>query len=351
MHSLANYKKIIDAFPRMKIGVVADLVADIYVYGRPFRLSREAPVIVVRYEGEETVPGGGANTVNNIARLGAKVFPVGVVGEDGPGRQLKGYFEKEGVETGGIFSSRERATVSKTRLLAGDLHASRRQVVRIDREITSTVRPALEDKILGYMEEVNRAVNAWVVSDYGYDIVTPRVLEKVKSFAREKPVVVDSRYRILDFAGVTILAPNEQEAEAASLEMRNSECGVRNSALRDPHSEFEGGLLKIGKTLMDRLNPEALLITRGNRGMMLFEKSGGVEDIPISGPNEVTDVTGAGDTVTALLGLAIPTGANFSQAARLSNYAAGVVVMKNGTATLTREELIAAIQKEMPKSK
>lgn len=335
MHSLANYKKIIDAFPRLKIGVVADLVADIYIYGRPFRLSREAPVIVVRYEGEEMVPGGGGNTVNNIARLGAKVFPIGVVGEDGAGRQLKGYFEKEGVETGGIFSSRERATVSKTRLLAGDLHASRRQVVRIDRETTSAVRPALEDKILGYMEEVNRTVNAWVISDYGYDIVTPRVLEKVKSFAREKPVVVDSRYRILDFAGVTIIAPNEQEAEAAA--------GIPING--------EGDLLKIGKALMDRLNPEALLITRGNRGMMLFEKSGGVEDIPISGPNEVTDVTGAGDTVTALLGLAIPTGANFSQAARLSNYAAGVVVMKNGTATLTREELIAAIQKEMPKSK
>ena len=331
MHSLSDYKKIIDAFPRMKIGVVADLVADIYIYGRPFRLSREAPVIVVRYEGEETVPGGGANTVNNIARLGAKVFPVGEVGEDEPGRQLKGYFEKAGVETGGIFSSRERATVSKTRLLAGDLHASRRQVVRIDRETTSAVRPALEDKVLGYMEEVNRAVNAWVISDYGYDIVTPRVLEKVKSFAREKPVVVDSRYRILDFAGVTILAPNEQEAGAAS--------GIPING--------EGDLLKIGKTLMDRLGPEALLITRGNRGMMLFEKSGGVEDIPISGQNEVTDVTGAGDTVTALLGLAIPTGANFSQAARLSNYAAGVVVMKNGTATLTREELLEAIQKDM----
>jgi len=172
-------------------------------------------------------------------------------------------------------------------------------------------------------------------SDYGYDIVTPRVLEKVKAFAREKPVVVDSRYRILDFAGVTILAPNEQEAEAAS--------GVPING--------EGGLLKIGKTLMDRLGPEALLITRGNQGMMLFEKSGGVEDIPISGQNEVTDVTGAGDTVTALLGLAIPTGANFSQAARLSNYAAGVVVMKNGTATLSREELLEAIQKEMSKSK
>lgn len=331
MHSFNDYKKIIDTFPRMKVGVVADLMADIYIYGRPFKLSREAPVIIVRYEGEETVPGGGANTVNNIAKLGAKVFPVGVVGEDEPGRRLKGYLEKEGVETSGIFVSRERDTISKTRLLAGDLHASKRQVVRIDREPNSTVHPALENKILGYMEEVNKMVNAWVVSDYGYDIVAPGVLEKVKAFAREKPVVVDSRYRVCDFTGVTILAPNEQEAEVAS--------GIPING--------EGDLLKVGKNLMKKIAPEALLITRGNQGMMLFEKSGGVENIPISGPDEVTDVTGAGDTVTALLGLALPAGANFSQAARLSNYAAGVVVMKNGTATLTREELLEAIQKDI----
>ncbi len=335
MHSLNDYKWIIDAFPRVKAGVVADLMADVYVYGRPFKLSREAPVIVVRYEGEEIVPGGGANTVNNIAKLGAKVFPVGVVGEDEPGRQLKEYFKKDGVETGGIFTHKERGTISKTRLLAGDLHASKRQVVRIDREPSSTINPALENKILKYMEEVNRAVDVWVVSDYGYDIVTPKVLEKMKAFAREKPVVVDSRYRVCDFTGVTILAPNEQEAEAAS--------GIQINGEKD--------LLEIGKTLVNRINPEALLITRGNQGMMLFEKSGKIESIPISGPNEVTDVTGAGDTVTALLGLALPAGANFSQAARLSNYAAGVVVMKNGTATLTRGELLEAIQKEMSKSK
>lgn len=335
MHSLNEYKKIIDTFPHVKVGVVADLMADIYIYGRPFKLSREAPVIIVRYEGEEMVPGGGANTVNNMAKLGAKVFPVGVVGGDEIGRQLRDYFEREGVETSGIFISRERGTISKTRLLAGDLHASRRQVVRIDKEPNSTVPTALEDKILGYMEEVNKIVTTWVVSDYGYDMVTPRVLEQVRAFAREKPVVVDSRYRVCDFTGVTILAPNEQEAEVAA--------GIPINGEED--------LLKIGKNLLKKIDPEALLITRGNQGMMLFDKTGMVEHIPISGPNEVTDVTGAGDTVTALLGLALPAGANFSQAARLSNYAAGVVVMKNGTATLTREELLEAIKKEMTKSK
>ncbi|HHT9120293.1 MAG TPA: bifunctional heptose 7-phosphate kinase/heptose 1-phosphate adenyltransferase [Candidatus Hypogeohydataceae bacterium YC41] len=335
MHSFNDYKKIVDTFARMKVGVIADLVADIYIYGRPFKLSREAPVVIVRYEGEKMVPGGGANTVNNMVRLGAKVFPIGMVGEDDAGRQLKVYFARQGVETSGIFICRERGTISKTRLLAGDLHASKRQMVRIDREPSAVIYPAQEDKILGYMEEVNRVVDAWVVSDYGYDMLTPRVLDKVKAFAREKTVVVDSRYRVCDFTGVTILAPNEQEAEAAS--------GISING--------EADLLKIGKALMDRTNPQALLITRGNQGMILFEKSGGVEHIPISGANEVTDVTGAGDTVTALLGLALPAGANFSQAARLSNYAAGVVVMKNGTATLTREELLEAIQKEMPKTK
>jgi rfaE bifunctional protein kinase chain/domain len=329
-HSLNDYKKIINVFPRLKIGVVADLVADVYVYGRPFKLSREAPVIVVRYEGEEMVPGGGANTVNNIAKLGAKVFPVGVVGEDEAGRQLRRYFEEDGVETGGIFISKERGTIAKTRLLAGDLHASRRQVVRIDREPNTNISPTFEGKVLRHVEELNKVVDVWVVSDYGYDIINPSVVEKMKAFAREKPVVVDSRSRLCDFSGVTILAPNEQEAEAAS--------GIPINGEED--------LLKIGKTLMKRLTPEALLITRGNQGMMLFEKSGGMERIPISGPDEVTDVTGAGDTVTALLGLALPAGANFSQAARLSNYAAGVVVMKNGTATLSREELLEAIKKD-----
>jgi rfaE bifunctional protein kinase chain/domain len=333
MHNLKEYKKIIDTFPRMKVGVVADLIADIYIYGRPFKLSREAPVIIVRYEGEELVPGGGANTVNNIAKLGARVFPVGVVGEDEAGRRLRAYFEAAGVETGGVFLSSNRGTISKTRLLAGDLHASKRQVVRIDKEPNSTVSPTLEGQILGYMEETDKLVDAWVVSDYGYDMITPGVLKKVKAFAMKKPVVVDSRYRVCDFTGVTILAPNEQEAETAS--------GIPING--------EGDLLKIGQALMDKLNPQVLLITRGNQGMMLFDRSGGVENISISGPNEVTDVTGAGDTVTALLGLALPAGANFSQAARLSNYAAGVVVMKNGTATLTREELLEAIQKEASK--
>ncbi len=341
MHGFNDYKKVVDTFPCLKIGVVADLIADVYIYGRPFKLSREAPVIVVKYEGEEIVPGGGANTINNILKLGAKVFPVGVVGEDETGRQLKGYFEKEGVITDGIFICKDRITPSKTRLLAGDLHTSKRQVVRIDKEPVPSIPPAVEEKILGYMDEVNKLVSGWVISEYGYGILTPRILEKVKSFAWERVLVVDTRYRLCDFAvtqpetGVKILSPNEQEAEEAA--------GIPMNG--------EGDLLKIGKTLLEKLNPEALLITRGNHGMTLFEKTGKIEHIPISGPNEVTDVTGAGDTVTALLGLALLTGVSFSQAARLSNYAAGVVVMKNGTATLTRDELLEAIQRDVSLSK
>lgn len=331
MHSFNDYKKIIDNFPRVRVAVIGDIVADIYIYGKPFKLSREAPVIVVRYEGENIVPGSAGNTANNLAKLGAKVYPIGIVGDDEPGSYLRDYFTREGVDTQGIFITKERGTISKTRLLAGDTYASKRQVVRIDKEPSWKPSPAMEEKILNHMDQINGLVDAWIVSDYGYDIITPRVLEKIRKLTKEKFIVADSRYRICDFVGASIVAPNESEAEAAT--------GI--------HIRKEGDLVEVGKRLLEKINSQAVVITRGNQGMMLFERTGRVESIPICGPNEVTDVTGAGDTVTGLLALGVPAGANLLQAVRLSNYAAGVVVMKNGTATLTRSELLEIIQKDL----
>lgn len=329
---LQDYLRIIGNFSRVKVAIIGDIVADIYIYGRPFRLSREAPVIVVKYEEECIVPGGAGNTANNLSKLGARVYPIGIVGEDGPGRALIDYFSRDGVDVSGIFVSKDSGTISKTRLLAGDVHASKRQVVRIDKEPAwKAVPPSLETRILDYMDSLYKEIDAWIISDYGYDIITPRLLERIKEIAREKVVVVDSRYRICEFIGVTIVAPNESEAEAAS--------GIP--------IEGEDTLTEIGLQLLKKIRPEAVVITRGNKGMMLFEKTGRVESIPICGPNEVTDVTGAGDTVTGLLALGLPAGANYLQAARLSNYAAGVVVMKNGTATLSTSELVEAIKGDL----
>ncbi len=328
---LDKYIEIINNIPGVSVAVIGDMVADIYVYGRPFKLSREAPVIVVKYEGETIVPGSAGNTVNNLSKLGAKVFPVGIVGDDREGGFLKNHFSEDGVDTTGLFVSKERGTISKTRLLAGDTHASKRQVVRIDKEVNWNMPDSMEKKILDYIDEVNKKVDVWIVSDYGYDIVTPGVLDRMKSIAGEKTVVADSRRRICDFAGVTIIAPNESEAGAAT--------GIT--------IDGEDDVIKAGKKLLKKMGSEAIIITRGNYGMVLFEKTGNVEKIPISGPNEVTDVTGAGDTVTVMLAVAMAAGASYAQAARLSNYAAGVVVMKNGTATVSRSELVDVITRDL----
>lgn len=329
--NLKKYIEIINNFPRISVGVIGDIVADIYIYGWPFKLSREAPVIVVKYEGETIVPGSAGNTANNLLKLGAKVFPIGIVGRDREGDFLRDYFQKGGVDVSGLFVLEERCTISKTRLLAGDTHASKRQVVRIDKDPAWRMPASVERKVLDYIDSVDKRVDAWIVSDYGYDMITPRVLERMMEIAREKTVVADSRNRISDFAGATVISPNEAEAEAAS--------GLRINC--------EDDVLKVGKTLLKKLGSEAVVITRGNRGMVLFEKNGNIEDIPICGPNEVTDVTGAGDTVASLLALGLPAGASYVQAAHLSNYAAGVVVMKNGTATLTRSELVDIITKDL----
>ncbi|MFQ5956541.1 MAG: bifunctional heptose 7-phosphate kinase/heptose 1-phosphate adenyltransferase [Candidatus Brocadiales bacterium] len=328
---LNKYVEIIDNFPRVSVAVIGDIVADVFMYGRPFKLSREAPVIVVKYEGENIVPGSAGNTANNLLKLGAKVFLIGIVGEDKEGDFLKDYFSKDGVDITGVFTSKERGTISKTRILAGDTHASKRQVVRVDKETSWKISDSMENKILDHIDEVNTKVDVWIASDYGYDIITPKVLERIKRIARGKTVVADSRSRICDFAGASIIAPNEAEAEAASGMCING----------------EDDMLKTGKELLKKIGAEAVIITRGNRGMTLFEKTGHVENIPICGPDEVTDVTGAGDTVTSMLALGIPAGANFVEATRLSNYAAGVVVMKNGTATVSRSELVDIITKDL----
>ncbi len=328
---LSKYIGIIDNFPRVNVAVIGDIVADVYMYGRPFKLSREAPVIVVKYEGETIVPGSAGNTINNLSRLEAKVFPIGIVGEDKEGNFLREYFSKDGVDITGVLVSKERGTISKTRLLAGDTHASKRQVVRIDKDASWKMPDSVEKNILDHVDRVNKKVDVWIISDYGYDVITPRVLDRIKGIAREKTVVADSRSRICDFVGATVIVPNESEAEAAS--------GMRING--------EADVLRAGKELLKKMGPEAVIITRGNRGMVLFEKTGNVEQIPICGPDEVTDVTGAGDTVTVLLALAMSAGANLAQAARLSNYAAGVVVMKNGTATVSRSELVEIITKDL----
>ena len=323
-------KEIIGRFKKLRIAVCGDIVADIYVYGKPFKLSREAPVLVVRHDGERILPGSAGNTIYNLSQLGARVFPLSVIGDDEAGRSLLSGLSVMNIDREGIIVVDGRSTITKTRIMAGDNHTSKQQVIRIDREVKESLTERVEDRIMLHLDRIANQVDALIVSDYGYDLITPGLLEKLKAIAANKNVVVDSRYRLHLFSGFTAITPNESEAEAISqFSITNGQDAIR-----------------VGKGLVEELDLKAVLITRGNKGMVLVERSGGALEIPICGSDDITDVTGAGDTVTAAFTSSLAAGASFYEAARLSNYAGAVVVMKSGTATASPRELINVIEEE-----
>jgi rfaE bifunctional protein kinase chain/domain len=323
-------QEIVGRFKDRRIAVLGDIVADMYIYGKPYRLSREAPVLVVRHDGERILPGSAGNTIHNLSSLGIRVFPLGVLGDDEPGRSLVSQFSRMNVEMDGLMVVANRSTTTKTRIMAGDDHTSKQQVIRIDREAKEPLPEAVEERMAAYLDQVAHRVDAFIVSDYGYDFVNPALLEKLKAIAVHKPVVVDSRYRLHLFSGVTAITPNESEAEAVSQE--------RITSGQDA--------IRVGARLVRELDLRAVLITRGNKGMVLVERSGQAADIAICGSDEITDVTGAGDTVAAVVTASLAAGASFYEAARLSNYAGAVVVMKRGTSTASPEELIQVMTQD-----
>ncbi len=320
-------KKVIKRFPQARIGVVGDMTADIFIYGKPYRLSREAPVIVVRYDQEKLVPGGAANTVNNLLDLGAQVRPIGILGEDGAGKDLYGYLAEKQSRMDGIIIDSNFNTISKTRILAGDDNTTKQQVIRIDKEPEKDFGHKYHHQLLKVLQENASACDALVVSDYGYGLFSKEIIEFLSNLAKEKIVVVDSRYNLGAFKGVTLVSPNQAEAqEFTGIEIVNTD------ALRSA-----------GEKILKATHSRAALITRGNKGMTLFETDKDPYHIPVYGGDEISDVTGAGDTVVALAALALVAGAEFSDAAVLANFGASVVVMKPGTATVTPDELLAVV--------
>ncbi|MGA1780872.1 MAG: bifunctional heptose 7-phosphate kinase/heptose 1-phosphate adenyltransferase [Planctomycetota bacterium] len=317
----------VDRFSSLRIGVLGDLIADLYTYGRPVRLSREAPVMIVREEREELIPGGAANTIANLRDLGATVIPVGVVGDDAIGERLLGRLVEAGVDCRGIRVLDEYRTVAKTRLLAGDVHTVKQQVVRIDREPNRETTAAESAALVETLERFGGEVDAWIVSDYGYAAASPAAVDWVRSRSRRGgegvPTVAASRYRLGAFHGFTVVTPNESEfCEAFGLD-----------------APGEAELLEAGFACRDRLEGEALLVTRGNRGMMLIAQGSEPLEIPIHGSDDIVDVSGAGDTVASVLTLALAAGAGLPEACRLANVASGLTVMKRGAATITPDEL------------
>ena len=322
---MPGHTKLIDAFKGKRICVVGDIIADIYIFGRPYRLSREAPVVVVKHEEERVYPGSAGNTINNLLALGAHVFPLGFIGNDGAGDRLVDFFSHfDTIEMDG-FIRQDGETITKTRILAGDTHTSKQQVIRIDRDNSKPPKRSKRSLLLKKLQEIGPAMDAFIVSDYGHGAVDGPVITYMRTAAEKKTVVGDARYRLKDFKGFTLITPNESEAyQLCNMDLSND-------------------IEEVGRKILGIMNVTALLITRGNKGMSLFLKNGKTHHIPISGKDDVTDVTGAGDTVCAAVTLALASGADFYSASQMANYAAGVVVMKRGTATLTREELKLAM--------
>jgi len=328
-------RKIVESFPKTTVTVVGDLVADEFVFGEISRVSREAPVLILKHRERTVRPGGGANAINNLADLGVNVLPVGVVGDDEAGRLLLKAFRYKHIPMSGVLKDKTYTTVTKTRILAGMTHTARQQVVRVDREPDAEPNRHLKRELVLAAREYARASDALLISDYGYGAASPAILNAIGDRGRLDgvPVVLDSRYRMLQYTGVVAATPNEPEVEAA-LGMR-----IGNDWSR---------LCSAAEQVMSRMKLQSLVITRGRDGMAAFAGKHKPVDIPIFGSDQVADVTGAGDTVIATFAAAFAAGASTEEAAHLANYAGGIVVMKRGTATVSQQELLAALEQSAP---
>ncbi len=329
MFPLRRLQDSLARVPGKRAVVVGDLIADEYLYGKPARISREAPVLILRFTDREVRLGGAANAAHNVHALGATVLPVGLLGQDGAGDEVQALFRQAGMSTESISREPGRPTPVKTRIMAGGYQSTRQQVVRLDREPEGGISGAAEARLIERLRSIGATADGFLVSDYGYGTVTPRVYETVLELGlgRQVPVSVDSRYELPRFKGATAATPNEPEVEALTGQELTDEPAVE----------------KAGRAVIERLDARLLLLTRGSRGMTLFEREGPVTFMPIHGSDEIADVTGAGDTVISTFTVALAARATPGEAAWLANVAGGVVVTKRGTATVTVSELLAAL--------
>jgi D-glycero-beta-D-manno-heptose-7-phosphate kinase len=310
----------IERFGEAGVLVVGDVMVDEFVWGKVERISPEAPVPVVEVQREALLLGGGANVVNNIRALGGRVFLAGVVGNDAMGGHLFDELKKIDVATDGIMTLGDRPTTIKTRVIA-----HHQQVVRFDRERRLTIDRGTTDRIIDYARSLGSKIRAVIISDYGKGVINERLVSGLVGYAGENDLIVSVDPKVENFSiykNVTVITPNHHEAAN----------GVGNKIVDDE------SLLVTGKLILSKLGCKNVIITRGEDGMTLFEAGGGIVHIPTVA-REVFDVTGAGDTVISTLTLALAAGAGMRDAAVISNYAAGIVVGKVGTAITTAREL------------
>lgn len=316
---------LINNFRQKTILVLGDLMLDEYLFGQVSRISPEAPVPVVEVSEEKHLLGGAANVAWNIASLGGRVVPVGVIGKDRPRNTIIREFQKRKISKNGLVEDPQRHTTIKTRIVA-----HHQQVVRVDREHRQDISPASEAKVIARLKKLIPAADAVLIEDYNKGLITGRVLKSTLDLCRKykKIVTVDPKFNhFLDFRGVTLFKPNMLETERA--------LGIKISGSQD--------MLKAGKMLMEKLKTKAVLITSGEKGMYLIARGNKIEHIPTMA-KEVYDVSGAGDTVIAVLTLSLAAGASFLEAAIIANHAAGVEVSKFGVAAVSVSELKEALR-------
>jgi len=331
---LLALRECVEQFNTKTIVLLGDFVADEFQYGEISRVSREAPVLILKHCETHIVPGGGANAANNFASLGARVLPVTAVGDDSAGDALIAHFRRQQVNVSGIFRVKGWTTPTKRRFLAGWTHTVGQQVLRVDYEPKSPLPDAVQKKIHQRLSASLRTAHALAISDYGFGVATPDLVQQASAKRKGSLLVtLDARYRLHRYAkaGITSATPNEAELEAE----HHAHIGQDTSELT-----------RAGQATLSEMKLQSLLVTRGRHGASLFEPDDCVTPIPVHGSDQAVDVTGAGDTVLAAYTLALACGASPLEAAHIANIAGGLVVMKRGTATISRQELLEAIRGE-----
>jgi len=325
--------EITTAFSGKKVIVWGDIILDEYIYGTTRRVSREAPVLVISYKDKEYALGGAGNALFNLRSLGAKPIPVGVIGRDSEGDRVIQILKANNISTKYLIQINNFQTPTKSRILAGEETAKKLQILRIDHEGKVPKDKSIHERLLKSLIKLRNDAQALLISDYNYFVVKEDIYKKIlPGFRKAKiPITLDSRFRILNFKGLTVSTPNESEVE---------------DALKIEFNFDEKLIKKSGRHLLNLTEAEAILLTRGSKGMVLFEKKKTPWTIPIHGTTDIVDVTGAGDTVISVFTLALACGSSHRDAATLANYAGGLVVMKQGTAAITVEELKKSIQSE-----
>jgi rfaE bifunctional protein kinase chain/domain len=324
----------VEKFPSKTVVLLGDFVADEFQFGDISRVSREAPVLILRHRETQVVPGGGANAANNLAAFGARVLPITAVGQDAAGDALLEYFRGKRVDVSGIVRVNGWTTPTKTRFVAGWAHTVGQQVLRVDREPQTSLPQAARKKVQQLLSAKVRSADALAVSDYGFGVGSPELVRQAAAKRKRGLLVtLDARYQLGAYAkaGITSATPNEAEIEA-----------LHHTAIGSDFSE----LTRCGRSTLAAMKLRALLVTRGRDGMALFESGDRVTRIPVHGSDQAVDVTGAGDTVLAAYTLALACGASPLEAAHIANIAGGLVVMKRGTATVSHSELLEAIRRD-----